>query len=93
MKKILSILTLVCSCLSCAATFGYDDFYDNDIPKPTLRDMHYYYAQRGAAPNTQMQVKGHFVIIGGSNTYAPSVSKLKNKRHYYRVVANNYGAY
>ena len=88
-KKFLTTLAVLSSILLMQNAFAYEDL--NDIPKPTRKDMHYYYANRGKVPTPRIQVRGHWIILENRNTYAPSVSKLKNKRHYHRVMANNYG--
>lgn len=94
MKKIFTAIAMLFVLLSTSGiTFAYSDDYLNDYPKPSRRDMHYYYANNGRVPTPQIKARGHFIIIQSRNTYAPSVSKLKNKRHYHRVVTNNYYNY
>ncbi len=93
MKKILCTITALFLFLSSAPlAMAYSDDYLSDIPKPTRRDMHYFYANRGKVPTPKIRAKGHFIILEARNTYAPSVSKAKNRRHYHRVVGNNYNS-
>ena len=58
----------------------------------SIRTLLKSYANRGKVPTPKIRVKGHLIILEARNTYAPSVSKAKNRRHYHRVVGNNYNS-